>query len=31
MYFKINKCRSCDNRELINIVNLENNHWPMPF
>ena len=22
MYFKINKCRSCDNRELINIVNL---------
>ena len=22
MYFKINKCRSCGNRDLINIVNL---------
>ena len=22
MYFKISKCRSCGNRDLINIVNL---------
>ena len=27
MYFKISKCRSCGNRDLINIVNLENNLW----